>query len=783
MSEDIKKENPLGDALPETQPGSDCGEAAAAAVEEAAGAAQEAADEVGETAAEEAAGAVEAAAGETGEADESLNEELESLRETFQEKYNETAQAAARGPVIQELEAHSAESEEDAEETEEAVAEAKPAKKKMKKGVKALLAVVIIVVTLVFGLLIAYFVMSVTNPNFNSLVGSLMTASAAESYDEKKAAYEEALSYCDGEASTQVAMKDYIVDEILKAAYEEKGFSEASALMRQYLTEEQIASSKSKTVKTVKKVIAAVDEIADGSLEAVFDALKENPSTDAQTVAGRFSVPTEVAETVLTAFEDEINGVKTLQEHLGVTGSDTAITYLQSAYSVFTGAGADSRDLGEKMAVALYRNGYVFAAMTISNALGEAEEGNLNQDYTDMLEELGNLSGLSESLYDLAAEAVRGGRTDYAALTAEKTGLDEKKAALLGELVSFCADGIRSENEKNFSLASSAFVNTNSVAQKLGMTDAKLIYHAANALVASGNLGELNTYDVLLTDEVSAALTEAEAGQVERFHQIFSALSSASEVFTEYYSSYAYYGQPIDYEAACAALDALITADSNKYDRGFASYCKYFAALYSDNTADLRQHVEDIKAVMPDLKTVYGYYLIALDKDDGNYASALATAEDILSVNVGDDYANATVAFVKRTQGDLEGALETALTGIALSGSETFCGNEAAVDYMLTGDFDSAFSYLKKMYQDSMSIETCDMLLIFNALYEGDDREIKDELASLTDEINQMYQSYGVSSLSDTEAVISGEKTLADVFLAGSYALSGDGAQTEETAE
>ncbi len=750
MSEEIKKENPLDGAAEET-------------------------------AAEAVADAAEEAAASDGGVDPALEGELEQLRDTFQEKYDETVTEAAAGPVIQELETHTVEIEEESEEPEEAAEETAKPKKKMKKGVKALLAVSIVIAGLAFGLLIASFVMSVTNPNFNSLISSLAKASSAATYDEKKTAYEEALSYCDGDSSSQKAMKDYIVDEILRAAYEEKGFNEAQTLMNEYYSEEEIAASKSKTIRTIKKVIAAVDEIADGSMDAVFAALEENAEADAQAVAAKFSVPAEANEAILAAFADEIKGANTLKNGSGIADATAAVESLQAAYAAFTKAGADSRDLGEKLSVSLYKNGYVFAAMTISAGLGENEDGNLNQDYTDMLADVGDLSALTVSLYDLAEEAVKNNQTDYVALVSEKTDLDEPKAKLLGELVGFCADGIRSEAEKNYSLASSAFLSTHSIADTLGVNDAKLIYHAVNASVISGNLGELQTYDALLTKEVTDKLTADEAARVETIHKIFNALDSASKVFSEYYMNYAYYGQPIDYEAACKALDETLTEDSDNYAKGFVAYCKYFAAIYSEHEADFPGYIETMRTEMPDLKTVYGYYLIDYNKSSGDYDAALATANDILSVNVGDDYANATVAFVKRTRGDVEGALEAAVKGIELSGAKNFSANEAAIDYMLTGDFDSAFEYLKNMYHNSLSIETCDMLLIFNALYQGDDKAIKEELATLVKEINDTYGNYQVTSLSDTTAIINGEKTLEDVFCAGSYALENDAPAADET--
>ena len=774
MSEEIKKDNPLGEDPAEIV--KDAAEAAEDAVE-AAEDAVEAAEDAAEAAVEEAAAATEAAADE-------LNEELETLRDTFQEKYDETVEEASAGPVIQELETRFAEAEEEAEEPEEAAeAATKPARKKMKKGVKALIIIAVLIAVLVFGLLIAYFVMSVSNPNFNSLVTSLANASSAETYEEKKSAYENALSYCDGDSASQTAMRDYIVDEILKAAYSEKGFSEAQSLMNQYLTEEQVASSSSKTVKIIKNVIAAADEIADGSLDAVFAALAENAEADAEAVAAQFSVPDETRDSFISAFDDELKAAAELKNGSGISSATAAIESLRAAYNTFVTAGADKQDLAEKMSVSLYKNGYVFAALTMANALTDPEAEAINQEFTDMQQDAGDLSDLSVSVYDLAQKAVSASRTDYAALAAESGDINDTKASLIGDLVSFCAEGIKAENGHNYTLAASAFMSTLSVTDALGLKNDTLVFRAVDAAVESGAFNQLQNYESLLTEEFAAKLPGDGAAKVERVHQICSALNAASNVFSEYYMNYSYYGQAIDYEAACADLDALITEDSNNYDRGFVAYCKYFAAVYTDHKEDFRKYVDEMKTEMPDLRSVYGYYEIDLAKENSDYAAALSIAEGILAANTGDDYANATVAFVKRTKGDVEGALAAALKGIELSGAESFSANEAAIDYLLTGDFDSAFKYIKNMYNNAMSIETCDMILIFNALYQGGDKEIKEELSALVQEIEQTYQSYGVSSLSDTTAIINGEKTLEDVFLSGSFALENDEATAAAEAQ
>ena len=784
MSEDIKKENPLGEeAEAAAEEAAEAAEEIGAEAADAAEAAEEVAEEAVETAEETAEVVEEAEEAAEESVDPELEGELEHLRDTFQEKYDETVEEAAGGPVIQELEAHTAEADEDADEAdEESDEEEAPPKKKKRRGLKAFIAVIIILAVFVFGMLIAYFVMSVSNPNFNSLVSTLAAASSAETYEDKLESYQEALTYCDGSSAMQQGMKEYIVDEILKAAYKEKGFSEAQSLMTQYLTDEQIAASRSKTVKIIKKVIAAADEIADGSLDAVFAALAENAEADANAVAARFSVPSELSDAVTEAFDDEIKAVSMLKTGSGIDSATGAIELLQSAYASWTAAGADEEDLAEKMAVSLYKNGYPFAAMTVANALTDSDAEPLNQDYSDMLADVGDFSGVDVSVYALAVKAADEGRTDYAALVAENCEASEAQAALLGDLVCFCADAIAAESEKNYTKAATAYASTHSVVDTLGIADEKLIVRTVNAVIESGNFGQLQTYDALLTDDFIAGLSPTDAAQAERARQIYNALNAASGVFSEYYMNYTYYGQEIDYEEACADLDALLDDNSNNYDRGFVAYCKYFAAVYTENEDDFETYVSTMKATMPELKSVYGYYEIDLLKDAGKYAEAKAVAESILDTNVGDDYANATVAFVKRTEGDVAGALETAVKGMELSDTETFCANEAAVDYMLTGDFENAFGYLKNMYKSSPSIESCDMLLIFNALYDGDNKDIKDDLADLVDEIEQTYASYQVTSLSDTTAIIGGEKTLEDVFCAGTFALSNDAA-AEETAE
>ena len=216
------------------------------------------------------------------------------------------------------------------------------------------------------------------------------------------------------------------------------------------------------------------------------------------------------------------------------------------------------------------------------------------------------------------------------------------------------------------------------------------------------------------------------------------------------------------------------------------TYFKYIAAAYTDNKDDNETYINEMKTLMPDLKSLYGYYEIDLLKETGKYDEAMAVAESILEANIGDDYANATLAFVKRTKNDIAGALEAAIKGVKLSGVESFCAEEALIDYMLTGDFDSAFPYLKIAYQQNtqQSPRPYDFVLIFNALYKGSDKDVEEEAAALADEVAQMYTQYQMSAYFDnTTAIVNGDKTLEDVFCAGRFDLQDDEATLETEVE
>ena len=67
-------------------------------------------------------------------------------------------------------------------------------------------------------------------------------------------------------------------------------------------------------------------------------------------------------------------------------------------------------------------------------------------------------------------------------------------------------------------------------------------------------------------------------------------------------------------------------------------------------------------------------------------------------------------------------------------------------------------------------MEAFELVLIFNALYKGDNADLKTSLNEMVSIVNQTYSYYGLSSY----AVIDGTKTLEDVFMSGDYTITAE---------
>ena len=713
----------------------------------------------------------------------SLNEELETLRETFQEKYDETVEEAASMPVIQELEEGEEEEEADEEGEEErnASAQEKSPKKKKKTGKIIAITIPVVLLVLVIGSLLAFVVASVTNPNFSSFISTYAQASAAETYEKKMEYLEQALTYCsDKDSAFQQAMAATVHEEIALAVYNEEGYAAAYSYMTSNLSEEQLESP---SIPELKKLVKTVNNVKKLSLDA-FNKVYENlgdadKAPGADVLANGLAVPEELKEDIaplLTAIADGYIMNRTADS---IEGKLRAMNYYANAYSGFISLGADSRELAEKMVVDIYNKGYLIEAVSFASVSLDPNKEDVNKDYIALKEEIAAYEKLGISVISVAEEAVSSGKTaaeDVLALVKSKAELSEAQAEVVSALVMYAVEGINVEAEKNLTRAQTVYATLTSVLEAFGMDDLKAHLKTASVIFESGNLNDASTLvSSYLTEDVMKDATDEQKAQRDRMNKVFEALAATSEVFSPYYSAYYQQGTEIDLAALKSEMDKLLEGSSDNYLEGFVNYCLYIAAVSSGKEAEAKQYLGKMSELMPDLPFIYGYSYIADYITEGNFNAAYSYAQKLLAVNVADEYANSVVALYYRVKNDLAGAEEAALKGIELSGSDSSdCAQQLAIINMLKGDFETAFGYISAVYNANQSMEAFELVLIFNALYKGDNADLKASLNEMVSIVNQTYSYYGITSYSETKAVIDGTKTLEDVFMSGDYTITAE---------
>ena len=713
-----------------------------------------------------------------------LNEELETLRETFQEKYDETVEEANALPVIQELE--EGEEEEEAEEEEEeeirpAVEKASKTKKKKKAGKKIAIAIPVVLLLLVVGSLVAYVAASIANPNISSFMSAYAQASASTDYAEKIEHLENALEFCtDKESSFQQAMAATIMEEIAVAIYEEEGFAAAYSYMKSDMSEEQIKNPVSSKFRKIAKIADSVNALSLEAFAKTYENLGDLTQVpEADVLLKGFNVPDglekEFGEALIAIAEGYIHN----KEHNTLEGTLEAMNYYASGYSALVSFGADSRALAEKMVVDVYNNGFIVEAAALAAVAVDPSKDDVNADFTAFKAEIAKYAETGISVIALAEKAVVEEKTsaeDILAAVKAETELSDVQADVIAKITAYAVSALAAENEKNFTKASTLYSTLISVLEAFGMDDVAAYIKTANAIFETGNLNDVSTLiTTYLTEEMMEEATDEQKVALERINNVVAALSATSEVFSPYYAEYYQYGTAIDIAALEAELDEMLVGiDGNEaYMKGFVNYCLYIAAVSTGDTTEGSKYLVEMERLMPDLPFIYGYSFIAEYLEDCNFEKAYAYAQKLLSVNIADEYANSVLALYERVNGNLDKAEEIALKGIELSGTDSAdCAYQLTIIYMLKGDFESAFNYLSTVFSVNQAMDSYELVLIFNALYDGDNEDLKTTLAEMVDAVKQTYEYYGVSSYAETTAVIEGTKTIEEVYMSGDCMLT-----------
>ncbi len=713
-----------------------------------------------------------------------LAEELEALRDTFQEKYDETVEEANEAPVIQELEEGTEEEDEGEEEEENpkhgSEKASKPKKKRSPLKILLITIPVVLVVLFVAGLF-SFTMMTVREPKFAEFINHYSNATHSDNYEDKISYYESALALVTDDDSmlARFAGALNLREEAVALTYKENGFAAAYSYMKSNMSEEEIASPKTSEFKKFVSIIDKINEVGLASFSKVFENTGDATEVPAfDVLSNGLDIPKEIETEMGEVLSAISSGYIFNKAAKGIADSLAAVNYYGEAYSALVSVGVDARALAEKIAVALYDNGFVIEAATLISVAIDPSGENVNEEFTRVQQELSVFASYDVELYDIALNAKENEVSDkdgVIALIKESAEISDRDAELFASIVLYTFEAFKAEEEHNLTEAVNCYATITSVLEALGMSDISLTVKTAQVMFDAGNMSEVQSLvDAYLTDEAMAEATEEEKAVRDNINEVFEALTAVNEVFTPYYSSYYQSGTPIDYDALKAELDEKFGADATAYEKGFVDYVLYFAATGSENDIDRMALISSMESYMPELVFLYGYYYLDEYTRISDFSSARSYAEKLLEINVADEFANSIIALCNRVDGDFDAAIEAGLKGIELSGSSANCAKQLAVAYMLKGDFESAFGYVTSMYQNSMSIVSCDLILVFNHLYEGTDETIKTELETLVSEVNQTYSYYQASSYADTTAILDGTKTLEDVFMGGNYDLTDD---------
>lgn len=715
---------------------------------------------------------------------ESLKKELEELKDTFQAAYDETVKEEQSAPVIQELEEEVVEEED--EETEEnsnpyPYANAKTAKKSKKKEAKnkkSKLPIIIPLVLCVFIIipLAAYFVMTLAVPNFSNLMSCVVAAESSKDPADAIDCYTDALEYCD-DSEFLKAYEQIIHEKIVLLTYEDTGFADAYAYMNKNLSKEQIDSPSTGELKEFLKVIENIDKIADSAYDAVKNAIGDSDEEpDYDLIIDELKVPESLVTDVTSALESIATAV--ISEKTAKTRDEmkTVATAYMSAYTTFTSIGAKGQQLLEVMTLTMYNNGFIYEAKYIIDdyLTEEMLASPILEELTAAVADIETIKTYDGSIYETALKAYNDGKTSEDDLSSYiNTELSEKIEPTLVSILEYCLDAIIAEKAANLTMANTNYVSAAELCGTFELNQPEITCKSVEILYTIGDISSANTLATEnLTKEDIENSDDAFKALYEEITLTYAAMDAANEAFYPYYSNYSSAGTAIDKEAAFADLDKLINEDSNKYDKAFVVYYKYLIEGFTDaDQKKMADYLADFAEALPEAKFIYGYGLIDNYIADKKYDKALSLAKELLEINIADDYCNMIVALELRKAGNLKAALETAVNCIENSGEYIYSAREAVILYMLEGNFEKAYEYACLHYEESFTIESCELMYVLASEYLKvvEDADIKDELEYQLEYIDYVYSNYAISHTDATNALIEGKLSLKDVFLSAKY--------------
>ena len=258
--------------------------------------------------------------------------------------------------------------------------------------------------------------------------------------------------------------------------------------------------------------------------------------------------------------------------------------------------------------------------------------------------------------------------------------------------------------------------------------------------------------------------------------EINAAISAVEEVFYPHYYGY-YYGTPIDKEALFGELDALLEGEPSDYLTAYVSFFKFYGESMASSDADpdydaMLQYLTEFSKPFSNYPAMYASQMGEIYRTKGEYAKAEALADEVLAVNAADDYANAIKSLAKRISLNVDDALEIAKTGFERSGDLNYCAREYVICSILKEDYETAFDIATQLYDNWISYDNLEYIMIITSFYESDNAETQAKLDEYRATAENTLDEAGVTIRSTAQKLIDGKLTAVQVFLEDPYYLN-----------
>ena len=726
-----------------------------------------------------------------GEQPQAADEELNSLKDLFQAEWNKAMAEAdgAEEPAIQPLDYDEEEEEDEegeksgeAEETEagEPAPEGKKKKKdkSKKKRSRAPLVVLIVLLVLILIPLVTYFVISVKEPDFNNFVTTYTNALSAETNAEKITYTEQALTYCTDDSFLR-HMRQPLYETAVVLKCKENGYATALSYMNDNMTEEMIAKPQSPEFKSFLEIGDKIGGIADSAYETVsglFASAGSADKIDYDAAAAALGAPDLIKTDVIAALKHIGSALEAEKTAKTKEEFNNVLTSLLSAVQSLSNMGADAQQLLEISAVKLFDAGYVYEATVLldNNFTEETLAAPKTEAFKSMLSRIDSLKNVDVNIFE-TAKALYENKTTADSDVKEALGVklpDAETAVLVGIAQNVIA-GLKAEDEKNLPLAAEKYTDAISTMNALGFSTADVAERLIALNLATGD--SQAAYDVRvthITDEILAGGSESLKATVAEIDKIYEAEDAVNEAFYPFYYNAYYSGASLDKDEVNKALDDLLTDDADDYLRAYVAYFKYLTEGFTDSDPDtMLGYLEEFAKAFKDYPAFYSTVMAEVYRLKGDYKKAEELADRTLEINAADDYANAVKAMVKRIAGKPDEARAVAEKGAALVTSSTYCARELLILDLIDKDYAKAFTTAKRLFDETLTLDNCEYILILAALYQDGDNAVQEEIASYKSQVEELFENNGITVSERAQGLIDGTLTAEDVFLKEPYNL------------